>query len=135
MWFYLSLRLIIFSWACPQAVPFQLFFYFFLKKETLRTYFPWGFNKSSLPVALVTHTAKRKLNCLLTYLLWFGSEPLLLSLLPKSDLHRQYFVGGDFTGNPEPRIGEMSCVPYLWWLGTHYWIHTFKVTADVLILW
>lgn len=53
----------------------------------------------------------------------------------KFNLHRQYFVGGDFTGNWELRAGEISCVSYLWWLGKHYLVHTIKVTTDVLILW
>lgn len=60
-------------------------------------------NKLSLPVTFVTHMIKRKLNCLLTCLLWFKSGLPSLGVWPTIQLP-QSFVGGDFIGIWEQRL-------------------------------
>ena len=47
----------------------------------------------SLPVTVVTHMTKRKLNCLLTCLLWFESGLPSLGLLPNTQLPQTIFCG------------------------------------------
>jgi hypothetical protein len=47
----------------------------------------------SLPVAVITHRAKRKLNCLLTSLLWFESELPSPGVLPNTQFPQTIFCG------------------------------------------
>lgn len=119
---------------CSFALLFQLFFFFF----SFSRHKPWELTFHEEPVFLLLWSPSQQKGS--QTVCWHLSYGLSLSFCSwaccqKFNLHRQYFVGGDFTGNWELRAGEISCVSYLWWLGKHYLVHTIKVTTDVLILW